>query len=248
MTVENHGSLWQFDPAIQCPYFNLLDETQMTNYFDWIKLCLRLMRDIASRGKKNDLSSYLLQQIRAEQFIKLNLKNWLIIYIFLSINGQNFTSLEHGEILCYFNRCHFLSLSSYTLHLKAIKKKNEENNDFPFGIDKVFAIRIEIFIFSRTTRHRILLSLHTNSQVQTFLYSTFLVSVVSNIVLNNQDNYYTTLNILIFLNSHAYLHKFFRYLIVGHDFSFMVVNFVEEKREIDEMFRNMWWNWEKLEM
>ena len=73
MTVENHGSIWQFDHIISCSYFIFLDETQMRKCFNWINLCTRLIKDNASKGNKVDLRLYLLQQIEAHYFMKLNM-------------------------------------------------------------------------------------------------------------------------------------------------------------------------------
>ena len=72
MTLENYGSVWQIDHCLAVASFNLLDENDMKKCFNWINLRPKKMKDNIVTGDKIDIGLYLLQQIKAYQFIKLN--------------------------------------------------------------------------------------------------------------------------------------------------------------------------------
>ena len=71
-TLENYGSVWQIDHYLPIASFNLLDETEMKKSFNWINL--RPMYSNENNLKKGtiDYHLYLLQEVKAYQFIKLN--------------------------------------------------------------------------------------------------------------------------------------------------------------------------------
>ena len=72
MTVENYGDVWQIDHTLPITSFNLLDENEMKKCFDWINLRPMYMKDNLIKGDKIDHRLYLLQQIKAKYFMKLN--------------------------------------------------------------------------------------------------------------------------------------------------------------------------------
>ena len=72
MTVENYISVWQIDHCLAIASFNLLDENDMKKCFIWVNLRPLYVRDNIIKGEKIDMRLYLLQEIKAYQFLKLN--------------------------------------------------------------------------------------------------------------------------------------------------------------------------------
>ena len=72
MTLENYGSVWQFDHCIAVASFNLLDGNDMKKCFNWVNLRPMYVKDIIIKGDKIDLRLYLLQEIKGNYFVKLN--------------------------------------------------------------------------------------------------------------------------------------------------------------------------------
>ena len=72
MTVENYGTVWQIDHCLAVTSFNLLDENDMKKCFNWVNLRPMYVKDNIIKGNKIDIRLYLLQEIKAHQFIKLN--------------------------------------------------------------------------------------------------------------------------------------------------------------------------------
>ena len=62
MTVENHGSVWQFDHKFSFSNFNLSDGKQVRKCFGWTNLRPCNRKKNASKMKKVDLRLYLLQK------------------------------------------------------------------------------------------------------------------------------------------------------------------------------------------
>ena len=71
MTLENCGSLWQIDHCLAVASFDLVDENDMKNCFNWVNLRPMYVKDNIIKGDKIDIRLYLLQEIKAYQFIKL---------------------------------------------------------------------------------------------------------------------------------------------------------------------------------
>ena len=71
MTVENYGTVWQIDHCLAVASFNLLDENHMKKCFNWVNLGPIYVKDNIIKGDKIDIRLYLLQEIKAYQFIKL---------------------------------------------------------------------------------------------------------------------------------------------------------------------------------
>ena len=72
MTIENYGLLWQIDHCLPIASFNLLDEIDMKKCFNWINLRPMYSTENNSKNVKVDLYLHLLQQIKANYFMKLN--------------------------------------------------------------------------------------------------------------------------------------------------------------------------------
>ena len=71
MTIENYGSPWQIDHCLSKASFNLLDENDMKKGFNWVNLRPMYSTENNLKGSKIDHRPYLLQQIKAYQFIKI---------------------------------------------------------------------------------------------------------------------------------------------------------------------------------
>ena len=72
MTLENYGSVWLFDHCLPIASFNLLDENHMKKCFSCVNLRPRYSNQNNSKKAKIDHRLYLLQQIKAKYFMKLN--------------------------------------------------------------------------------------------------------------------------------------------------------------------------------
>ena len=77
MTIENYGSVWQLDHCLPIASFNLLDENDMKKCFSWVNLRPMYSTENNSKGSKIDHRLYLLQQIKANYFMKLNVEERL---------------------------------------------------------------------------------------------------------------------------------------------------------------------------
>ena len=74
MTLEIYGSVCQIDHCLAIASFNLLDENEVKKCFNWINLRPMYVKDNMIKGDKIDLRLYLLQEIKAYQFINSNKK------------------------------------------------------------------------------------------------------------------------------------------------------------------------------
>ena len=72
MTVENYGSVWQIDHCLPIASFNLLDENDMKKCFNWINLRPMYSKENNSKNDKIDRCLYLLQEVKAKYFLKIN--------------------------------------------------------------------------------------------------------------------------------------------------------------------------------
>ena len=71
MTIENYGSVWQVDHCLPIASFNLLDENDVKKCFNWVNLRPMYSTENNSKNVKIDHRLYLLQQIKAYQFLRL---------------------------------------------------------------------------------------------------------------------------------------------------------------------------------
>ena len=72
MSLKNYASVWQNDHCLPIVSFNLLDENDMKKGFNWINLRPMYRTENISKSNKIDHRLYLLQQIKAKYFLKLN--------------------------------------------------------------------------------------------------------------------------------------------------------------------------------
>ena len=72
MTIENYGSVWQIDHCLPIASFNLLDENDIRKCFSWINLRPMYSNENNFKKAKIDHRLYLLQQIKAKYFTKIN--------------------------------------------------------------------------------------------------------------------------------------------------------------------------------
>ena len=72
MTLEIYGSVWQIDHCLAITSFNLLDEKKMKKCFNWINLLPMYCSENFSKGDKIDYHLYLLEEVKANFFLKLN--------------------------------------------------------------------------------------------------------------------------------------------------------------------------------
>ena len=71
MTLENYGTIWCLDHCIPLKKTN---ENDLYKYTNWINLRPMYIKDNISKGSKIDYHLYLLQEVKAYQFIKSNEK------------------------------------------------------------------------------------------------------------------------------------------------------------------------------
>ena len=74
MTLENYAEIWCLDHCLAVASFNLLDKFDMKKCFKWINLRPMYLSENSSKGSKSDMRLYLLQEIMANYFVKLNVQ------------------------------------------------------------------------------------------------------------------------------------------------------------------------------
>ena len=72
MNIKNYGSAWQIDHCLPIASFNLLDEKEMKKCFICINLGPLDVKDNTTKADKIDYHLYLLQEVKAKYFLKLN--------------------------------------------------------------------------------------------------------------------------------------------------------------------------------
>ena len=71
MTFENYGSVWQIDHCLPVASFNIMDEIDMKKCFNWVNLRSMYSNENNSKKAKINHRLYLLQQIKANLFMKI---------------------------------------------------------------------------------------------------------------------------------------------------------------------------------
>ena len=74
MTLENYGKIWCLDHCYPLSKINLSNENDLHKSTSWINLRPMYMNDNLVKGDKIDHRLYLLQQINAKYFMKLNVE------------------------------------------------------------------------------------------------------------------------------------------------------------------------------
>ena len=68
MTLEKFGEIWCLDHCLAVASCNLLNEKEIKNCFNWIKLRPIYIKDKTIRGKKIDMRLNLLQEKKGNIF------------------------------------------------------------------------------------------------------------------------------------------------------------------------------------
>ena len=74
MTLKIYESVWPIEYCLAVASFNLLDENVMKKCFNWIKLRPMYNKDNIFKGDQIDMRLYLLQEVKAKYFLKLNVE------------------------------------------------------------------------------------------------------------------------------------------------------------------------------
>ena len=69
MTLENYGKIWCLDHCL--PLSNGNDMYKITN---WVNLRTMYIKDNISKGSKIDHRLYLMQEVKAKYFLKINVQ------------------------------------------------------------------------------------------------------------------------------------------------------------------------------
>ena len=69
MTIENYGTIWCLDHCIPLKKTN---QNDLYKYTNWINLRPMYIKDNISKGSKIDNRLYLMQEIKAKYFMKIN--------------------------------------------------------------------------------------------------------------------------------------------------------------------------------
>ena len=72
MNEENYGSIWTIDDCYPLSKTNLSNETDMFISSHWINLRPMYVKDKTIKGDKFEYHLYLLQEVKAKYFLKLN--------------------------------------------------------------------------------------------------------------------------------------------------------------------------------
>ena len=69
MTLENYGTIWCLD---HCYPLTKIRENELNKYTNWINIRPMYIKDNISKGSKIDNRLYLMQEIKAKYFMKIN--------------------------------------------------------------------------------------------------------------------------------------------------------------------------------
>ena len=72
MTIEIYGSMLCIDHCYPLAKCNLIDKTDLYRYYNWVNFRRMYKNENSSKGTKINPYLYLLQEIKAKQFLKLN--------------------------------------------------------------------------------------------------------------------------------------------------------------------------------
>ena len=75
--TQIYGEIWCLDPCHPLSKTNLSDKNELYKSTIWVNLRPMYMKDNLVKGDKNDHRLYLLQQIKAKYFMKLNVEEGL---------------------------------------------------------------------------------------------------------------------------------------------------------------------------
>ena len=69
MALENYGKIWCLD---HCYPLSKIKESELSKYTNWINIRPMYIKDNISKDSKIDNRLYLMQEIKAKYFMKLN--------------------------------------------------------------------------------------------------------------------------------------------------------------------------------
>ena len=72
MTLENYGKIWCLDHCYPISKTDLSNGNDMYKTTNWINLRPMYIKDKIIKGDKIDYHLYLLQEVKAKYFLKLN--------------------------------------------------------------------------------------------------------------------------------------------------------------------------------
>ena len=72
MSLDKYGFVWQIDHCLAITSFNLLVVKKMKKCFNWINLRPVYCSENNSKGGKIDMRLYLLQEVKAKHFLRIN--------------------------------------------------------------------------------------------------------------------------------------------------------------------------------
>ena len=72
MSLENYGKIWCLDHCYPLSKTNLSNKNDMYKSTNWINIRPMYVKDNVIKGDEIDIRLYLLQEIKAYQFLKIN--------------------------------------------------------------------------------------------------------------------------------------------------------------------------------
>ena len=74
MTIENYGKIWSLDHCLPLSKINLSIENEMKKYTNWVNIRPMYIKDNIIKSDKINHHRYLLQEVKAKYFLKLNVQ------------------------------------------------------------------------------------------------------------------------------------------------------------------------------
>ena len=74
MTLENYGKIWCLDHTYPLSKTNLSNQNDVYKYTNWINIRPMYIKDNIIKSDKIDNRLYLLQEVKAKYFMKLNVE------------------------------------------------------------------------------------------------------------------------------------------------------------------------------
>ena len=72
MTLENYGKIWCLDHCYPLSKISISNENELIKYTNWLNIRPMYIKENIIKGDKINLYLYLLQEVKAKYFLKLN--------------------------------------------------------------------------------------------------------------------------------------------------------------------------------
>ena len=72
MSLENYGRIWSLDQCLPLSKVNLSNENELNKYTNWVNIRPMYIKDNIIKSDKINHHLYLLQEVKAKYFLKLN--------------------------------------------------------------------------------------------------------------------------------------------------------------------------------